>query len=150
VLSRKDSEKPDAIFIQECSVYFPGDLDAYKKKYKGWIDAVKEKGIKPVIVTTVPPASSQGFTEDVKMFIKKYILGRDSQHKQIEEFNNWLKEFASKENIPVLDLEKQIRISENERVMNDKYDSGDGIHVNAVAYKKLDNYLYTFLQKMYQ
>ncbi len=136
ILDRRD--KPDLIAMQECSVYFPGDFESYRSSYIGWIEKIREHGIKPVIVTTVPPAGSFGLYRDFKNFIKKYVLGRESQFEQITRFNDWLNEYAGSNGITVLDLEKALRISESDRHMNDIYDYGDGIHLNEKAYEVLD------------
>ena len=82
------SVKPDAIVMQECSVYFPGDMQDYKQKYHSWIRQIRQSGVTPVIATTVPPAASQGFVQDVKDWIKVSLLGRDNQYAQVIQFND--------------------------------------------------------------
>lgn len=137
----KRPQKPDAVIIKECSVYFPGQQDAYKKQYAGWIASLKQVGIKPIVATTVPPAASQGFVADAKTFIKVRLLGRDDQYQQVVDFNNWLREFAQKERIPIVDLEQALRRSDSDRHMVDRFDAGDGIHINKEAYDVLDGVL---------
>lgn len=140
--------KPDAIVMQECSVYFPGDMKSYKEKYQSWIHQIKQSGVTPVIATIVPPADSQGFVEDMKAFVKVKVLRQASQHQQITEFNDWLRELARNENVPLFDLEKYTRRSDTDRRMREEYNSGDGIHVNATAYSMLDKELLTFLRAL--
>ncbi len=140
--------KPDAIVIQECSVYFPGDFESYKARYGSWIEEIKKHGVQPVIATTVTPASSFGFYRDFKNFIKKHILGRESQFEQIIRFNDWLKEYADSNGITVLDLEKELRISESDRHMRNIYNYGDGIHLNGEAYRVLDLLLKDTINKI--
>ena len=140
--------QPDAVVVQECSVYFPGDLQAYKEKYRSWIRQIKQAGLTPVIATSVPPAHSLGFKEDLKTFIKEKILGREGQYDQVVAFNEWLRELARAENVALLDLESATRISEADRHMRKDYDAGDGIHLNRGAYDTLDKELLSTLRKV--
>lgn len=132
---------PDAVVVQECAVYVPGPLEDYKKKYQGWIRQIRAAGAQPIVATVVPPASSQGFVQDTKDFIKVRILGRQSQFEQVKQFNDWLRQLAAQEKLPLIDLEESMRVSESDRHMRREFDSGDGIHVNELAYEKLDGVL---------
>ncbi len=140
------SKKVDAIVLQECSVYFPGPLASYKKRYEGWIKKIQYSGIQPIIATTVPPATSKGIVQLTKNFIKEKILGRDSRYEQIVDFNNWLRELAKAENLLLFDLEAGLRVNDTDRHMHEQFNSGDGVHLNDVAYKKLDVLFSDFLQ----
>lgn len=137
----KRPQKPDAVILKECSVYFPGQQEAYKKQFASWIAAIKQAGIKPMIATVVPPAESKGFVQDTKDFIKVRLLGRDDQYRQVIDFNNWLRDFARREQIPLVDLEQALRRSDSDRHMVDRFNAGDGIHVNKTAYDMLDGVL---------
>ncbi len=141
-----EKPKPNVVIVQECSTYFPGDLQVYKRKYQSWIQQIRKAGVVPVIATTVTPAASHGFTEDLKEFIKVKILGRESQYDQIVEFNKWLRQLAKQDNVTLFDLEKYTRISDTDRHMLEEYDSGDGTHPNAVAYQMLDKELLSMLK----
>lgn len=143
----KRPQKPDAVIIKECSVYFPGQQDAYKRQFASWIATLKRAGIRPMVATVVPPATSQGFVADAKAFIKVRLLGRDDQYRQVIDFNNWLREFAQKEQIPVVDLEQALRRSDGDRHMLDRFNSGDGIHINKEAYDLLDGVLLETLRR---
>lgn len=78
---------------------------------------------------------------DTKDFIKVRILGRQSQFEQVKQFNDWLRQLAAQEKLPRIDLEESMRVSESDRHMRREFDSGDGIHVNELAYEKLDGVL---------
>lgn len=140
--------KPNAIVMQECSVYFPGDMQDYKQKYHSWIRQIRQSGVTPVIATTVPPAASQGFVEDAKAWIKVRLLGRDSQYAQVIQFNEWLRQLAKDENVVLFDLEKITRKNDTDRHMREEYNAGDGIHLNAAAYNMLDNELLSLLKTL--
>lgn len=129
---------PDAVVVQECAVYFPGNMKEYKNKYKNWIKEIKKAGSKPIIATVVPPAKKTGYMDQAKEFIKIYILGRDKQIDQIVEFNEWLRQLAKTEDAALVDLEKAVRVSEENRHMKDEFNTGDDIHINREAYDKLD------------
>jgi hypothetical protein len=146
-LNERD-RKPEVMVVQECSVYFPGDLQDYQGKYRAWIRQIKQAGVTPVIATTVPPAASQGFVEDAKAWIKVKILGRDSQHEQVAQFNDWLRSLAREEGVALFDLEALTRKSDSERVMREEYSAGDGIHLNAAGYSMLDQELHKFLKTL--
>lgn len=139
---------PDAVVVQECSVYFPGDLDAYKRQYRGWIMDIRARGLPPVIATIVPPASRKGFTEDTKDFIKERVLGRPSQYQQVTAFNEWLRALGKELGVAVFDLEQLLRISADDRHMRAEYNEGDGIHLNRSAYELLDRELQAFLDRL--
>ncbi len=139
---------PDAVVVQECSVYFPGDLDAYKRQYRGWITDIRARGLLPVIATTVPPASRKGWTADTKDFIKERILGKPSQYEQVIAFNEWLRELGRELGVAVFDLEQVLRVSAEDRHMRDEHNEGDGIHLNRSAYELLDRELKVFLDRL--
>jgi len=139
-------KKPDAIVLQQCSVYFPGPLNSYKKQYKGWIKRIEYAGIQPVIATTVPPAEDHGIVRKLKDFIKEKILGRDNRYRQVIDFNDWLRELAKTEGFVLLDLEAGLRISETDRHMQAHFNSGDYVHLNDLAYKELDQVVSKWLK----
>ena len=70
---------PGVVILQECSVYFPGDLPAYQRMYRGWIERLLARGLRPVIATVVPPARSQGWWQGAKDFVKQRVLQRPSR-----------------------------------------------------------------------
>jgi len=142
------SSKPNAIVMQECSVYFPGDMQDYKQKYHSWILQIKKSGVTPVIATTVPPAASQGLMEDAKDWVKVRLLGRESQYDQVIQFNEWLRQLAKDESVVLFDLEKITRKNDSDRHMREEYSAGDGIHLNATAYSLLDNELLSLLKTL--
>lgn len=144
VLARGD--KPDVVVLQECSVYFPGPLDQYQARLHGWIEQLRAAGIQPVVATTVPPASSLGWWQDFKDFIKVRVLGRESQHAQVVAFNRWLRNLAESENLPLLDLEAATRVSDENRHLRPAFNAGDGIHLNQRAYQELDGLFRNFLR----
>jgi len=140
--------KPDVVVLQECSVYFPGDLVADQQKVQSWVAQIRAAGAQPIIATTVPPAQSQGKWQDLKDTIKVYLLGRESQYKQIIAFNDWLRIYTRQENIPLMDFEAALRIDPKNRHMNEVFNVGDGIHINKQGYAILDKILLETLNQV--
>jgi hypothetical protein len=140
--------KPDVIVLQECSTYFPGSLDEYKKSYRGWIRQIKEAGATPVIATTVPAAMPSGWVAVTKEFVKTKVLGKTGQLAQLGEFNDWLREIGNQEGIPVLDLERAMQEGANDRSLRKEFDVGDGTHLNEKAYQVLDGRLAELMRSL--
>jgi lysophospholipase L1-like esterase len=138
--------KPDMVVLQECAVYFPGPLEDYQARFYRWIQQLKAAGIRPVIATTVPPAASQGWWQNLKDFVKVRVLRRESQYAQVVAFNRWLRELAQAEGIALLDLEQALRSSETDLHMHEAFNAGDGIHLNDQAYRALDKLLLELLE----
>ncbi len=147
-LCEEGAEALALVFLQECSVYFPGDRSAYQWAYAGWIDQLLAAGWKPVVVTTVPPAANMGAWQNLKNFVKARLLRRESQYEQVVAFNQWLRSLASQRQLPLLDLERVLRLSDHDRHLSPRFDSGDGIHVNAAAYAVLDSTMGEFLDRL--
>lgn len=131
------SELPDVVIIKECSVYFPGDMADYKNKIRQWTDQLTEKGINVVFATSVPVSEQTGLVSKVKGLVKG-VMGKPNKMKQLTAYNDWLREVASQRDIEVLDLEAVLRVSDEVRYMDPKYDRGDHVHLNPEAYRVLD------------
>ena len=140
--------RPGAVIVQECAVYCPGDLQAYQGMYRGWIEKLQARGLRPVIATVVPPARSRGWWQDAKDFAKERLLGRPSQFEQVTAFNDWLRALGAERGVPVLDLERLLRVSAEDRHMRPEFNAGDGIHLAPVAYQRLDKDLLEFLDRL--
>jgi hypothetical protein len=134
--SETDSSR--VVILQECSVYFPGDMASYRARYTRWIEELLESGRQPVVATTVPPAADMGTAQNFKNFIKARVLGRESQFEQVMAFNDWLRALAQERDLPIFDLEELLRSSTADRHLAPRFDVGDGIHLNAEAYRILD------------
>jgi hypothetical protein len=136
-----NSDKPDIMIIKECAAYFPPDsqgtsMGDYQNLIRDWVNLVRSQSVIPVLTTVVPidpnnPSNPEG----------------NRQLDSILEFNDWIKQYCIDENISVLDLEKALHASDSNRALNPKYDSGDGLHPNEIAYsEKLDAILIPALE----
>jgi hypothetical protein len=129
ILQRKEN-RPDAIFIKECATYFPGDLPHYQELMKVWIKQCKEAKVIPIPTTVV----------SVKDYIKEFMGKSPSilRLTSVLEYNDWIKFYAKKESLVVLDLETPLRTSNEDRSLKIDLHSGDGLHLNEKAYSLLD------------
>ena len=131
------NNKPDIMIIKECAAYFPPEtsMDAYKDLIIDWVNLCRDSGVIPILTTVVPidpnnPANWGGRLESIL------------------EFNDWIRSYCVSENISVLDLEAALRVSQDNRILNPAYDSGDGLHPNDLAYtEKLDYILLPALEQ---
>lgn len=143
VLERAEN-KPDAIFLKECSAYFPGDSEQYKNFMIRWIKECRENGIVPIPTTVVPVTKFHAFKKFVIDILKlrnpfKYgIPFQQRRRKAILEYNDWVREFCRKTGLPVLDLEASVRYSEANRFLRSDLARLDGLHLKPKAYALLD------------
>lgn len=121
-------QKPDIIIIKECSAYFPGDFELYKALMKKWVKQIRDAKIEVWVATAVPVTTARA--EKTKGKIEG-----------IREFNDWISEYAKKENITLIDLEAALRKDSDKRFLKDEFTSGDGTHLNKMAYDILDKVL---------
>jgi hypothetical protein len=131
------SNRPDIMIIKECAAYFPPEtsMDAYKNLIEDWVNLCRDSGVIPVLTTVVPidPDNPNN---------------RGGQLESILEFNDWIRNYCTSENLSFLDLEAALRVSEDNRTLNPAYDSGDGLHPNDLAYtEKLDHILIPTLEE---
>lgn len=114
-----------AVIIKECAAYFPRDIQDSKENIKSWIDTLRARGIIPVVATTVPVT-------------KAHDEKNPGKFDGIMEYNDFIRRYAYRENLAVLDLEKALRISDVERHLNTDFAQEDGLHVGPEGYKSLD------------
>jgi len=131
------SGKPGIMIIKECAVYFPPEtsMEAYENLIRDWVNLCRDDGVIPVLTTVVPiDPDNPG--------------NREGQLESLLEFNDWIRNYCRDENIPVLDLESALRVSEDNRTLDPGYDSGDGLHPNDLAYtEKIDYILIPVLEE---
>ena len=125
-------QKPDILIIKECAAYFPGDLAKYKVLIDKWVKRLQSAGVKPVLATVVPVT-------------KEHSQTRPGRLEGILSYNDWVREYTKEQNIPLLDLEQELRISDEDRSLRPDLTKGDGLHLNPKAYEILDKFFSTFL-----
>lgn len=140
----KRTEKPSAVMIKECATYFPGKLSEYQRLEMEWVKSLRNAGIQPILVTTPPLAEPTGIVQRAKDFVKK-LIGKPTWQESVLEFNDWLKAYAKRENIPVFDVEAVLRRDDQSRWLRNEFDQGDGLHLNRAAYRDMDRAFIKFL-----
>ena len=150
ILQRKEN-KPDAIFIKECAAYFPGDFPHYQELMKRWIRQCQEAKIIPNPTTVVPVIKDMSLKTKIKDYIKRYVgkSPNTSRLTGILQYNDWIKSYAQKEGLTVLDLETPLRTSNKDRSLRIDFHSGDGLHLNSRAYTLLDSIVLPTLERVF-
>lgn len=110
-----------AIIIKECSAYFPRDLESSEEQIKVWVDQIRSRNIIPILATVVP----------VTMERDKSSPGK---FKSLLKFNDFIRDYAAQEGLPILDLEAALRISDTDRHLRPDYAQPDGTHLVPEAY----------------
>ena len=110
-----------AIIIKECSAYFPRDLKSSEKQIKAWVSQIRSRNIIPVLATVVPVTRERDNSSPGKF-------------KSLLKFNDFIRDYAAREDIPLLDLEAALRISDTDRHLRPDYAQPDGTHLIPEAY----------------
>jgi len=124
----KPSPQPaDVIILKECSAYFPGDIQLKGKQelIEQWVRKIRGKNIKVMLATAVPVTKGRAVQEPGK---QQGILA----------FNDWVREYAQKNGMVLLDLEAAMRMDGRDRYLRDDFAVEDGSHLNRKAYDVLD------------
>ena len=108
-------------------------LDQSQKKILEWVKLLREKKIRPILGTVVPVT-------------KAHDAKKPGRFNSILEFNEFIRSTAKKEGIPLLDLEKALRISDDDRHLREDFAQPDGLHLIEKAYIHLDNFMASFLK----
>jgi lysophospholipase L1-like esterase len=151
ILERKEN-KPDAIFLKECAAYFPGDMQNYQRLMETWIRECREAKVIPVPTTVVPVIRDDSFKTQLKDLVKR-VIGRPTSTwclREIIKYNDWVKAYARKEGLVVLDLETPLHTSKEDRSLRLDLHSGDGLHLNKKAYELLDQIVLPTLNQIFQ
>ncbi len=125
---RPAPQPADMIILKECSSYFPGDMHRQKKLMHEWTREIRRKNVAVMLATVVPVTRARARRDPGKQ-------------EGIREFNDWLREFAPRQDLPLLDLERALRADDTERYLRDEFTNGDGSHLNREAYRILDRLL---------
>ncbi len=120
--------KPDVVILKECSSYFPGDLEMYKRSTETWVRELRKHSV--VLMATVVPVTQSRSQQT------------PGKQEGLIEYNNWVRQYAEHYGIKLLDLEAALRTDDLHRYLRDDFAAPDGSHLNTTAYKVLDGVLY--------
>ena len=110
-----------SVIIKECAAYFPRDVSAGINQIKGWVEELKGNGITPVLATVVPVT-------------RKHDSEHPGRMASIQSFNDEVRAYALETGLGLLDLEKALRKSDEDRHLRDEYAHPDGLHLNNKTY----------------
>lgn len=120
--------KPHSVFIKECADYFPRDVDKSIEDISRWSSLLKNAGIVPVIMTTIPVTKDHSDNHQGKL-------------QSINNFNHKLLEFCHQNDIKCLDAQELLKDATDLNALDPRYAEKDGLHLNAAAYQILDKSL---------
>ncbi|KAA6458326.1 hypothetical protein DYQ86_20640 [Acidobacteria bacterium AB60] len=123
---------PNIVILKECSSYFPGDMEDYKQRVRDWVRQLQAGNIQVMLATVVPVTQARAASAPGKQ-------------ESLLAYNQWIREFAHQQHIPVLDLEAALREPGQGSYLRLEYAADDGSHLNDGAYRALDIALWTTL-----
>jgi hypothetical protein len=121
----------DVIMIKECAAYFPADREVDLRRealVRSWVEQVRHAGAHTVLATVVP-----------------VTLAHDQSHPgraaSLWRFNDFLRTLAANLGVPLLDLERAVRVSDQDRHLRHDLHSGDGLHLQRDTYRRYLDHL---------
>jgi hypothetical protein len=155
ILARREN-KPAAVILKECAAYIPNEVtfEQAKSLMNRWIDQCQRVGVIPIPATVTPVTHSldEKFkTKNPAKRLVKRVLGISMKTKMeaIIEYNDWVKAYSKEKGLIVLDLETPLRTSSDGRFLREDLTKGDGLHLNAEAYRLLDGIVIPTLEKAF-
>jgi hypothetical protein len=143
--------RPHGIILKECAAYFPGNLEQMRSLMEAWVDRCERCDVVPIPATVAPIALSGPWRGRIPELMR-VIRGRTSARERLTgilRYNDWLRDFAEKAGVAILDLESVLRCSEHERRLRGDLHTGDGLHLNPKAYDLLDRAVVRTLQAVF-
>lgn len=128
LVQRALTRRPDLVIIKECAAYFPlPDAEAGQQLVQGWVEQLRGAGIKVALATVAPVTRAHASHEP-------------GRAEGLWAFNDWLRQFAADQGLPLLDLEAALRCSSSDRHLDPALHSGDGLHLARATYRdRLDS-----------
>ncbi|MCK4587283.1 MAG: hypothetical protein KAU29_08070 [Gammaproteobacteria bacterium] len=143
--------KPDTVIIWGfINDIFRADPQKYEEairqiqeNYIAMVDLAKNNGVTPLLATEVTITSPDTWSEKIMGFIGK-LRGKkgyaDYINTHVMETNTWLREYAARKNLDVLDFEKVL--ADKNGVRKQEYAAEDGSHLSKEAYDTLTSYVH--------
>jgi lysophospholipase L1-like esterase len=116
-------------------------LERTRRSIITMVDIARANGIKPVVATEVTIRGRSGIKETLASWIGR-LRGVESYQDYVNrcvlKTNQWIKEYAREQGIPILDFQPLLADEEGRR--KKEYAAADGSHLSAAAYKRLAEY----------
>ena len=112
-----------------------------KDSFAEMVQLARTNGITPVVATEVTIRPPEGWKETVMGWIGA-LRGKSSYqdyvNQHVQELNAWLRDYAGREGLVLLDFESQLSDADGQRQA--KFATPDGTHITPAAYEKLTEY----------
>lgn len=143
------SRKPDAViiwgFINDIHRNPKDQIEQTRKRvrenFTKMVELAQARGIRPILVTEVTIRPPAGLSEKVMGWLGK-LRGKSSYqdfvNRNVRELNAWLRDFAARKNLLLLDFEPVIAGADGARDV--RYVTPDGNHINQAGYEQLTRY----------
>jgi len=128
------------IVLKECAAYFPGIPGAQRAIVDDFVGRCRAAGVVPVLATVAPVVLDRSWSGRLRD-LRAVTRGRPRPQDRLRAllaFNDALRLIALEERLPLLDLESALRQDAHDRSLRPELTSGDGLHLNAEAYRRLD------------
>jgi len=113
------------------------------------VGMARAKGIKPILATEVTIREKRGFMEAIASFVGS-VMGKESYQEYINKHvlstNEWIREYAKKQGVPLLDFQPLLADSRGKR--KKIYATDDGSHISAAGYSCLSRHAATILSEV--
>ena len=121
------------------------DPDGVRQRARASIEAMvnasRERGIRPILTTELTVRGDSGWISEAKHLVGR-LLGRESYqdrvNQQVLQLNDWLRAYAQREGIVLLDA--QPVLSDESGVRKRDFAKEDGSHLTPAAYAELTRY----------
>jgi lysophospholipase L1-like esterase len=118
-----------------------GQMKTIRSSFEAMVARAREHGIEPILATEVTIRGPRSLKNDV-MTLAGRLLGKKSYqdliNEQVQATNEWLREYAAREGLQLLDL--QPLVSDGRGVRMKMYATDDGSHISAMAYDRFTDY----------
>lgn len=120
----------------------PTKKEAIKKNITEMVELARRNGVRPILATEVTMRGKRSATDTVMGWIGK-LLGKrsyaDNINGHVLEVNDWMRQYANANGVPLLDL--QSVLAESSGLRKKEYTKDDGSHLTPAAYDALTNYV---------
>lgn len=134
--NNKNDKSPDVVILKECAAFINADkevfhqsFDGLKETYKEMVKIVMDHGKTPIAATICPVAY-------------------EGEHlNNIVEYNEWVKQYSEENGLYLLDFDKQLRISDDDKRLKVGISQEDGLHLKRNSYEE---YLNPFIEEQFE
>lgn len=116
-------------------------MERAKESFRAMVTLARENGIEPVVATEVTIRGEDSWTETVAGWIGG-LLGKESYQDyingKVREANEWLRDYAEREGLLLLDLEPVLADARGRR--RKEFAKEDGSHITPAGYEAIQGF----------